>query len=138
VFAFSDYVLTAANVEILSLTAGTAIAGTGNGENNTLYGNAMNNVLNGGGGSDSLVGMGGNDTFVFQAGQAHGDTIYDFTGNGGLLGDSLRFSGYGTAAAGASFVHLGGNDWQVNSADGLVHETIVIIGAVDASDYVFV
>jgi Ca2+-binding RTX toxin-like protein len=138
VFPFSDYVLTAANVEILSLTMGFAISATGNWQTNTLHGNALGNVLNGGGGSDSLVGNGGNDTFVFQAGQAHGDTIYDFTGNGGLLGDSLRFSGYGTAAAGATFVHVSGNDWQVNSADGLVHETIVIIGAVDASDYVFV
>jgi Ca2+-binding RTX toxin-like protein len=137
VFSASDYVLTAANIESVALT-GFAISATGNGEINTLHGNALGNVLNGGGGSDSLVGNGGNDTFVFQAGQAHGDTIYDFTGNGGLLGDSLRFSGYGTAAAGASFVHLGGNDWQVNSADGLVHETIVILGAVDASDYVFV
>jgi Ca2+-binding RTX toxin-like protein len=137
-----NYVLTAANVETVSLTAGNAITVTGSSQNNTIIGNAQHNVINGGGnsavGGDSLTGGGGFDTFVFQAGQAHGDTIYDFTGNGGAVGDSLQFSGYGTAAAGATFVHLGGNDWQVNSADGTIHETIVVLGAVNASDFVFV
>jgi len=136
VLSTGDYALTAANVESVVLL-GSAIAATGNSQSNTLYGNAMGNFLNGAGGSDSLLGGGGNDTFFFQAGQAHGDTVYDFTGNGAAAGDILQFSGYGTAAAGASLVHLGGNDWQINSADGTIHETIVIVGAVDASDFIF-
>jgi Ca2+-binding RTX toxin-like protein len=140
VFAASDYVLTAANVETVALI-GAAVAATGNGQNNTIFGNGQNNVINGGGnsavGGDSLVGLDGNDTFFFQASQAQGDTIFDFTGNGAAAGDFLQFSGYGTAAAGATFVNLGGNDWQINSADGLIHEVIVVIGAVDASDFIF-
>ena len=41
-----------------------------------------------------------NDTFLFTAGQANGDIVGDFTGNGALSGDQLIFSGYG---AGATF-----------------------------------
>jgi Ca2+-binding RTX toxin-like protein len=35
-----------------------------------------------GGGTDVLTGNGGNDIFVFNVGQAGGDTIVDFAGNG--------------------------------------------------------
>ena len=38
------------NVEILSLNAGAALAGTGNAQDNQIYGNALNNLLNGGAG----------------------------------------------------------------------------------------
>ena len=141
VFSSADYALTAANVETVQLT-GSAIAVTGSAQNNTLYGNALDNFLNGAGnsaaGGDSLFGGLGNDQFYFQAGQAHGDTIYDFTGNGAAVGDVMVFSGYGTAAAGANLVNLGGGNWQINSADGTIHETIVVVGAVDASDFLFV
>ena len=45
------------------------------------------------------MGNAGNDTFVFAAGQANGDTIFDFVGNGAGAGDTLSFVGFGTAAA---------------------------------------
>ena len=53
------------------------------------YGNARNNILDGGDDADQLNGLGGNDTFVFQAGQAPGDTVYEFAGNGAGAGDVL-------------------------------------------------
>ena len=66
-----------------------------------------NNTLDGGGGADVLIGGAGNDTFVFNAGQANGDTIIDFAGNGAGAGDTLSFVGFGTAGDGASFSEIG-------------------------------
>ena len=127
------------NVEILSLNAGVALAGTGNAQDNQIYGNALDNVLNGGAGADDLSGLGGNDSFSFVAGEAHGDIVWDFTGNGAGVGDLLRFEGYGTLAQGASLTSLGGDQYQVTSADGLSSEAITVYGAIDiAQDIVFV
>ncbi len=58
-------------------------------------------------------------------GQAHGGVVLDFAGNGAAAGDRLVLTGYGTAAQGASFVHLTATTWQVTSAEGLADETIV-------------
>src|SRR5690606_23880905 len=123
-----------------SLNVGTATSGTGNAQGNTIYGNALDNVLDGGGGADGLSGLGGNDTFAFKAGEAQGDVVYVFEGNGSAAGDLLRFEGYGTLAQGASFTQQTASDWLVSSADGLVQETITLSGApvIHASDYVFV
>ncbi len=84
-----------------------------------------------------LEGGGGNDTFVFQRGQANGDTVVDFGGNGPDPGDAFEFVGYGP---GATFVQLDATHWQVNSGDGLTHETITLQNgaAVHASDVLFV
>ena len=129
----------AANVEILSLNTGSALSGFGNALDNELYGNALDNVLDGGDGADELSGLGGNDSFSFVASETQGDIVWDFTGNGAGTGDLLRFEGYGTLAAGASFTSLGGDQYQVTSADGLVSETITVYGVVDiAQDVVFV
>ena len=132
----------AANVEILSLDTATdtGVNGTGNAQNNTIFGNANNNTLNGGAGADALSGLGGNDTFVFQAGQAHGDSVYEFNGNGAGAGDVLRFEGYGTIAQGATFHQLTATTWEIASADGLTHDIITLVGAptVDFSDLLFV
>ena len=65
-----------------------------------MVGNDGANILDGGGAADDLYGNGGNDTFVFHKGQANGDRIVDFAGNGAAAGDSLQFVGYGTAAPG--------------------------------------
>jgi Ca2+-binding RTX toxin-like protein len=89
------------NVETLVLQGTGNLSGTGNTAANTLHGNSGNNTLNGGGGADVLVGHEGNDTFVFSVGQAHGDRVVDFAGNGPGVGDSLRFVGYGTTEGGA-------------------------------------
>ena len=81
-----------------------------------------------------------NDTFVFQADQAQGDTVFEFEGNGDAAGDVLYFTGYGTAAEGATFTQQTATDWLITSADGLISETITLVGApsIDASDFVFV
>lgn len=126
------------NVEELWIRSG--VSGTGNAQANVIFGNERDNVLNGGGGSDVLSGLGGNDTFVFRPGQAHGDTIYEFQGNGAGTGDMLRFEGYGTIAQGATFHQLTSTHWEIGSADGLTKDIIVLVGGptVDASDFVFV
>ena len=139
VYSYVDHVL-AANVEELSLAVGNAISGIGNGGDNVLYGNTQDNFLNGGDGADQLSGLGGNDTFVFQAGQAQGDTVFEFEGNGDAAGDVLYFTGYGTAADGATFMQQTATDWVITSADGLISETITLSGApaVGTLDYLFV
>jgi Ca2+-binding RTX toxin-like protein len=125
------------NVEALVLQGSGRIDGTGNVLANSIFGSAGNNTLDGGGGSDQLTGHAGNDVFVFRAGQASGDNIVDFAGNGGLAGDSLQFVGFGTT--GATFTAIGGNLWQIHSGlDG--HNEVITLSnsaAVDASDYLF-
>jgi Ca2+-binding RTX toxin-like protein len=105
----------------------------------TLNGAGGHDVLNGLAGADTLIGGTGNDLFQFRRGQAQGDTVVDFDGNGAAAGDSLRFVGYGTLAQGASLVQLNATQWQINSADGLVHEVITLQNgaAIHASDFVF-
>jgi hypothetical protein len=71
-----------ADVEALVLQGAGNISGTGNTLANNLFGNAGNNTLDGGGGANQLTGNAGNDFFVFRAGQANGDTVIDFAGNG--------------------------------------------------------
>lgn len=104
-----------------------------------MFGNELGNWLDGAGGADVLTGGGGDDTFRFVAGQAHGDTVMDFAGNGAGAGDTLSFSGYGTAAQGAILVQLNATQWQINSANGLIHETITLSNgaSVHANDFVF-
>lgn len=126
------------DLEDLSLATGTGVTGVGNALDNTLYGNALDNILNGGGGADVLSGLGGNDTFVFQAGEAQGDVVYEFEGNGAAAGDYLTFVGYGTPAEGATFVQVSPSEWTITSADGLVSETITVFGSLSESDLVFV
>jgi Ca2+-binding RTX toxin-like protein len=129
------------NVEILSLAApyGTAVYGTGNAQVNTVFGNVYDNVLEGGGAADVLSGLGGNDTFVFRPGHAHGDTIYEFNGNGAAAGDVLRFEGYGSIAQGATFRQFDATHWEIASADGLTHDIIILLGGptLEFSDFVF-
>ena len=68
-----------------------------------------------------------------------GDLIRDFAGNGAAAGDQLRFIGYGTLAEGASFVQTSANTWQVNSADGTLHDTVAFANSavLDPSDWFF-
>jgi VCBS repeat-containing protein len=111
----------------------------GLGGDDRLTGGAENDVLNGGPGQDVLYGGAGNDTFVFYRGEANGDTVLDFNGNGSRLGDRLEFHGYGTADQGATFTQVDATHWQVNSADHLVHEVVKISNGapVHSSDFVF-
>ena len=103
----------------------------------TLTGDANANTLDGAGGADVLTGGGGDDTFKFTSGQAAGDTIADFIGNGGSAGDMLEFRGFGTAAQGATFTDLGGGQWQIHSGLDGHDEVITIVGAVNTQDYLF-
>src|SRR5262245_6803421 len=97
VLALGDYTL-GANIESLRLLeTGTNSNGSGNDLDNVLVGNSRDNKLNGRGGHDQLTGNGGNDTFMLAAGEANGDEVLDFAGNGALAGDSFRFIGFGTA-----------------------------------------
>jgi Ca2+-binding RTX toxin-like protein len=140
VYASADYTI-GPNIEALTLVNGAGdINGWGNDIDNELLGSSGNNVLDGKGGHDSLNGFGGNDTFVFAAGEADGDEVHDFMGNGALAGDSFRFVGFGTAARGATFTQIGDtNQWQIHSAlDG--HNEFITLpygASVHPSDYVF-
>ncbi len=112
----------------------------GSAHSDVLVGNDAANILNGLGSADSSTGNGGNDTFVLGAGQAHGDIVTDFDGNGAGAGDSFLFRGFGTAAQGATFTALNATQWQIHSGlDG--HNEIITLSnaaAVHASDFVFV
>src|SRR5262245_56997499 len=82
----------------------------------------------------------GNDIFAVNSGQADGDTLADFTGNGSGAGDSLLFVGYGTAAQGATFTQIGAtNQWQIHSSLGGPDEIITFLNgaSVDPSDFSF-
>lgn len=127
------------NVEDLVLTGTAAINGVGNAQDNRIDGNDASNTLWGRGGSDVLTGNGDHDLFLFAAGDADGDQITDFSGNGAEVGDYLYFLGYGSLAAGAALARLDATHWRISSADGAVHETIVLSNGADvyATDYVF-
>lgn len=89
--------------------------------NDRISGGAGADTIDGGAGVDVLAGNSGNDVFLFTRGQAAGDTIVDFNGNGALIGDRLVFSGFETDS---SFVQVSANVWQVLDADGMPMEAI--------------
>ena len=121
----------------MTLTGVGDINGSGNALVNTLTGNSGNNTLDGGDGADILTGNAGNDTFVFHAGQANGDTVVDFAGNGAAAGDSLHLVGYG---AGATFTNIDATHWQINFNGGAAHDVITFsnAAAIDVTDFLFV
>ena len=106
--------------------------------NDTLTGGSEHDVLNGGAGVDTLSGGGQDDWFQFAAGQANGDTITDFSGQGGE-NDFLQFFGYGTAAQGATFTQVDATHWQITAASGGLQETITVANGatITADDYAF-
>jgi Ca2+-binding RTX toxin-like protein len=114
----------------------TVIGGSGG---DTFYGGDGVDALNGGAGVDVLNGGNGDDVFTFSAGEANGDTLQDFAGNGAVAGDTIVFTGYGLAINGATFVQIDATHWQINSADGLIHDLIAVSNGAsfDASDYLF-
>ena len=125
-----------ANMETLVLQGSSDLAGTGNALNNNIHGNSGANTLNGGAGVDLLVGNAGNDIFVFNVGQADGDIVVDFAGNGVGAGDLLLLVGYGP---GATFTQNDATHWQVNYHSGSSPEIVTFVnGAViDPSDVLF-
>jgi Ca2+-binding RTX toxin-like protein len=141
VYASVDYTI-GPNVESLVLIEGAGnINGSGSNVDNAIVGNSGNNVIDGGGGHDLLTGNAGNDTFVFASGEANGDAIVDFSGNGAAAGDSFRFTGFGTAAQGATFTEIGTtNQWQIHSGLDAHNEVITLLNSasVHPSDYILV
>ena len=140
VFSTIDYTLTA-NVETLVLQGSGNLSGTGNALDNTIHRQRRRQHLNGGAGADVLMGNAGNDTFVFNAGQANGDTIIDFAGNGAGAGDTLSFVGFGTAGDGATFTQIGAtNEWTIHSGLDAHDEIITFMNGAspDTSDWHFV
>ena len=82
-----------------------------------------------------LNGGAGNDTFVFHAGQANGDIVVDFAGNGAAAG----FPAVRRLWPGATFTQNDAAHWQVNFNGGASHEVITFINgaAIDPSDFLF-
>jgi trimeric autotransporter adhesin len=117
------------------ITTGATLNGAGG--NDTIIAGAGADTVIGGAAADTLTGAGGNDQFTFNLGEAAGDYIVDFAGNGAGAGDSLRFVGYG---AGATFTQVDATNWQVNYNGGGSHDIITFgnSAAIHASDYVFV
>ncbi len=121
-----------ANTRGLVLLGIDNINATGNSLANNISGNKGVNQINGGAGGDTLSGGAGNDVFILRAGEANGDVITDFTGNGSAAGDTIRFEGYGT---GATLTNVSGNQWRVSG--GGFTDTITITGAVASGDFTF-
>jgi hypothetical protein len=105
--------------------------------NDSIDGRGGDDLINGGAGLDVLTGGLGNDSFVFNRGEADGDAITDFVGNGSEIGDRLVFSGYG---AGATFTFVESNLWRVSTAESSFVETITLTNgpAVATADVLFV
>jgi glucose/arabinose dehydrogenase/Ca2+-binding RTX toxin-like protein len=121
---------------------GSGFGDTLRGDNNVndIHGLGGNDIIDGRGGADAIGGEAGDDVFIFRRGEANGDTLVDFAGNGAAAGDTFQFVGYGTAGAGATFTQLDATHWRINSSDGAVHDTITLSNgaSVNASDYLFV
>jgi Ca2+-binding RTX toxin-like protein len=102
-----------------------------------LFGDGLANTINGGAGADTLFGGVNDDTFAFFIGQADGDTVVDFAGNGAAAGgDQLRFTGYGAG----TLVQIDATHWQVSNQAGTLQEIITFSNAalVDPGDVLFV
>ncbi len=116
--------------------------------NDVFFGGTGNDQYAGGAGADTLnfdvgvdTGWGGadNDVFTFVRGQAAGDFVQDFFGNGASAGDRFVFQGYGTAAQGATFTQVDATHWRIHAADGLNEIITLANGAgVHASDFSFI
>jgi len=126
-------ITTGAGNDTLNGTAGADLLVGGAGLDQLVGGNG-NDTLDGGAGADIFTGGRQNDVFRIRRGEAAGDRITDFTGNGAAVGDTIEFVGFGagatlTAAAGA-------NNWKITYAGG--SEIITVVGALTAADYSFV
>ena len=118
-----------ANVEALYVI-GTGLTATGSAAADTLI-----TV-----GANTLAGSVGNDTFIFFSDHANGATVVDFDGLGAAQGDSLIFSGFGSAAQGATFTSLGHDQWQIHSGLDTHNETVTLGNgaSIHATDFFFV
>jgi len=118
---------------MLGLSGNDTLNGRGGAD--TLQGLDGNDTLNGGASADALHGGAGNDVFRFVRGEAHGDTVMDFAGNGALAGDQLVFQGYG---AGATFLKVSATVGTISFSGGSESIAFANAAAVHATDYTFV
>ncbi len=62
-------------------------------------------------------------------GQAQGDVMGDFTGNGTAAGDRLEFRSHGSATQGANLAQIDTLTWPIASAGGRATEVIRVASA---------
>jgi Ca2+-binding RTX toxin-like protein len=123
-----------ANVENLVIERASGASVYGNALDNKIIGSAANDTIRGGQGADMMTGGGGDDVFVFRKGEAAGDVITDFRGNGTGAGDVLRFEGFGT---GAKLAHVA-EDWTVQYNGGSETFKLVGVTGLASGDVLFV
>ncbi|HYJ53196.1 MAG TPA: cadherin domain-containing protein, partial [Allosphingosinicella sp.] len=107
----------------------------GGGGQDTLEGGTGNDTLDGGAGADILRGNAGEDVFVFHKGEANGDTIIDFWGQGASVEDSIVLMGYG---AGTTLTRVGGGSsthYRINDNGYIEDFTIIATGQVHSTDW---
>jgi Ca2+-binding RTX toxin-like protein len=107
----------------------------GGGGQDTLEGGDGNDVLNGGAGADILKGNSGEDVFVFQKGEANGDTIIDFWGQGASIEDSIVLQGYG---AGTTLTRVGSGSsltYRINDNGYIEVITVHATGQIHTTDW---
>jgi Ca2+-binding RTX toxin-like protein len=110
----------------------------GGGGNDILEGGAGNDIFNGGAGADTMRGGGGDDIYIFHKGEAEGDTIVDYWGQGASVGDSIVLEGY---AAGTTFTRVGGGSsttWEINDHGYIEHVTVIATGQVHPTDVTYI
>ena len=108
----------------------------GGGGSDTLNGGNNDDTLDGGAGADILTGGSGNDVFVFRKGEANGDVVMDFKGQGSD-GDEIVLFGY---AAGTTFTRIGGGNsdlYEINDHGFIEYVTIHGPGHVPPGDVHF-
>ncbi|MGL4543360.1 MAG: calcium-binding protein, partial [Polymorphobacter sp.] len=102
--------------------------------NDILSGSLGNDVLDGGAGADRLTGGSGYDIFLLGKGEAGGDSITDFKGNGTGLGDIIKLTGWG---AGTTMVQGIGSNWVITDGIDRSVAMVSITGALHPSDVLF-
>jgi hypothetical protein len=108
----------------------------GGGGSDDLLGGNGNDWIDGGAGADILTGGAGGDKFYFQKGEANGDVVMDFKGQG-ANGDEIHLIGY---AAGTTFTRIGNGSsdlYQINDHGSIEYVTIHGPGHVSPSDVIF-
>jgi Ca2+-binding RTX toxin-like protein len=108
----------------------------GGGGSDDLLGGNGNDWIDGGAGADILTGGAGSDKFYFQKGEANGDVVMDFKGQGSG-GDEIHLIGY---AAGTTFTRIGNGSsdlYQINDHGFIEYVTVHGPGHVSSSDVIF-
>ncbi len=105
----------------------------GGGGGDTLIGGTGSDILDGGAGADLLTGGTGGDVFVFHKGEANGDVVMDFKGQGSG-GDEIHLFGY---TAGTTFSRISGDLYKIDDHGFIEFVTIHGPGHVPAGDVHF-